>query len=132
MVVGIGIDTVAINRFELFHLKPMTQLQRIYSGQEITDCLAYPTHTPQRFAARFAVREAAYKALASTWHIRPPLLEFCKQCTVTNTPDGAPVLTITWSPLLHYVGGKEPQVKMLVSITHTANIATAVVLVQQI
>lgn len=132
MIIGVGVDAVAIERFAAFHRKSAAQLQRVYSLSEIEYCLASPVFSPQRFAARFAAREAAYKALASIWLIRPPLMVFFKACIVDRTPAGAPTVCIEWSLLHDYCAPQDRSLALLVSITHTVDTATAVVLAQQI
>lgn len=60
---GIGIDSVDIERFTEWHTYPRQSLSRIFSDQEIDYCLECPTKSAERFAARFAAREAFLKAL---------------------------------------------------------------------
>ena len=39
MILGIGIDAVEIERFKDWHTKPVNQLMRIFSAEEIAYCL---------------------------------------------------------------------------------------------
>ena len=70
MIIGIGIDAVAIDRFNTWHTYPQEKLLRIFSEQEISYCLNNKQKSAERFAARFAAREAFFKALGQKkdWH----------------------------------------------------------------
>ena len=74
MIQAIGVDLVEIKRFERWHSYSDTTLKRIFSQQEIEYARAEPRLSAQRLAARFAVKEAAYKALS----LNIPFLMACK------------------------------------------------------
>ncbi len=62
MVIGHGIDIIEIDRFAHWHEYSLSQLQKVFSLQEITYCLQVPSKSAERFAARFAAKEAFFKA----------------------------------------------------------------------
>ncbi len=65
-ILGIGIDLVECSRFERLLQRPWARrfLGRVFTDQEQAYCLA--GRSPAlHFAARFAAKEAAYKALGS-------------------------------------------------------------------
>ena len=63
MIAGIGVDITKVSRFEEWAKKPRRQLERILTPQEIDYCLESPALAAQRFAARWAAKEAYFKAL---------------------------------------------------------------------
>ena len=65
MIVGIGIDSVEINRFKNWKTYQYVKLRRIFSENEIAYCLAAPTKIDERFALRFAAREAFLSSYGS-------------------------------------------------------------------
>ncbi|MBI1290390.1 holo-ACP synthase [bacterium] len=63
MILGLGIDTIEIERFETIHLESSARLRnRLFTVQEQAYCLAKVNPAPH-FAARFAAKEAFAKAL---------------------------------------------------------------------
>jgi len=138
MIAGIGIDSVEITRFANWEKYPEGKLSKLFSEQEITYCLQTPKKAAERFAARFAVKEAFYKALSQ---ILPnntiPLLTICKNITVLHEDNGNPQLDINWNFLLENHPdtpnhNTQQSFKSFVSITHTQEIATAIVLIENI
>lgn len=128
MILGIGIDSVEISRFNEWHTYPLQSLRRIFSHQEIEYCLSSQTRSAERFAARFAAREALLKALSQTFPNQSfALLSLCKAVTIHKMPNNSPYLTITWRT----IGlADRPDIQPLISWTHTATTATAIVMLQ--
>jgi len=136
VIAGIGIDSVDIERFANWKQRPIEQLAKLFTKQEITYCLQNSEKTAERFAARFAVKEAFYKALSQ---ILPnnniPFLTACKTISVSHENNGNPIIEINWKFLLkNYPGtlkfNPKTRFKSLVSITHTKHVATAIVLIE--
>lgn len=126
--VGIGIDSVEIERFKEWHTYSEKSLRRIFSPSEIVYCLAVQAKSAERFAARFAVREAFLKALSSAYPtIKFSLLTVCKAIEITKTSYGAPQALINWK-LLNL---SESNINCHISWTHTQLIATAIVMIEQ-
>jgi phosphopantetheine--protein transferase-like protein len=133
MIVGIGVDSVEIARFAHWHTLAEKQLTRIFPLVEIEYCLVSPIKTTERFAARFAAREAAWKAFAS---IAPghniPFLTFCRKIIVGKNGDASPELIIDWQFLQSQVKKTLPLITAHLSLTHTKTIATALVIFEKI
>ena len=132
MIVGIGIDSVEIERFSAWHLHPQEQLKKLFSEQELSYCFSSPLKTAERLAARFAVKEAFFKAFsAMTPSHEIPFFTVCKMVSVQDAPHAAPTLAIDWKTL-HATSHKPLRIepRCHVSITHTDSVATAMVLLE--
>ena len=127
MNVALGIDAVEIERFAHWHTYSRLQLKRIFSEPEIEYCLSSPALSAQRFAARFAAREAFLKALSTLFpDHRFALLMVCRHLEITRNPNGSPVLTINWPLLLpNLINAPVPTCTL--SWTHTKSIATSII-----
>ncbi len=129
MIAGLGIDSVEIERFNSWYNYPDQQLLKLLSMPEIEYCKKNKLLSAQRFAVRFALREAFFKAFNST---NPknyiPFLTCCRGLTLTHNRNGAPQLQIDWQLL----GFSEAPYSPLASLTHTRTIASATVLLQNI
>jgi len=132
MIKGIGIDSVEIERFIDWVSHSKEKLKKIFSDKEIMYCLDNKGKAAERFAARFAVKEAFYKALSQ---ILPnngiPLLTACKAVSVKQEENGNPTLSIDWEKIPQCRSFKNAY-QSLVSITHTKNTATAIVMLEKI
>jgi phosphopantetheine--protein transferase-like protein len=117
----LGIDAVEIARFQKWHLKSYQQLLRIFSPAEIDYCLHYSLLSAQRFAVRFAAKEALYKALAQQGKKLPVFLTFCTTTSVAHAPTGFPFLMIDWEKL------EIEELYTTLSLSHTHTVACAVV-----
>lgn len=123
MILGIGIDSIEIARFAHWHTYSKKKLLRIFSDQEIDYCLSVPAKSAERFAARFAAREAFFKAY-SLWqpNHKIPFLIFCKVAKIVKD-NGIP--SIVLNPQLG-------SCKIFVSLSHSQTVATAFVILEQI
>ena len=126
-MIGIGIDSIEINRFKAWHHFSNQQLLRIFSPSEIAHCREKPFLSAQRFAARFASKEALFKAWYNAipnFHF--PFLRFCKAVSIEKGDYNEPRVilfqelfpTLTHSIIPH------------ISITHTKTTATAIALLE--
>ena len=126
MIRGIGLDLADIDRIErLLGRHPERARVRLFSAGERAYCdrRARPA---RHFAARFAAKEAAYKALAGTADARHI---HWQDIEVTNDPlDGRPTL------LLHGLAAKraaELGVSSIhVTLTHSDLVAAAMVVLE--
>ena len=83
MILGIGVDTIEIERFALWHTYSPKKLLRIFSPEEIEYCLSNVNKSAERFAVRFAAREALYKALSYAYpESKFPFLKLCAYTTI--------------------------------------------------
>lgn len=132
MILGIGIDSVSVKRFGHWAKLNNSQLKKVFSEEEIIYCLKVPRLGPQRFAVRFAVREAFFKALcAMQKNACHPFLKVCKSVKLLHTDSNIPVIQVNWNVL---ITEKESSASLVVhcSLTHTDDIATAFVVLEQI
>jgi holo-[acyl-carrier protein] synthase len=63
----IGIDIVEIKRIQNLFSKHSDFLRRIYTEKEVAYCQQKRRNPYQHFAARFATKEAVFKALGTGW-----------------------------------------------------------------
>lgn len=134
MICGIGIDSVEIKRFSEWQYKSIPQLKKIFSEAEIEYCLKNKLLSAQRFAVRFAVREAFFKALCA---MNPscilPFLSVCKAITLSHTDNQVPVLHIEWSLLgQNKLNITYKNLVPHVSLTHAHSLATAIVILERL
>ncbi len=132
MIVGLGIDSIEIERFSHWNRFSKQMLQRLFSEAEIAYCLQNGTTAAQRFAARFAAREAFFKAIQTAYpKTYLPFLSICRIISLSNAHNGSPTLTIDWDMLRTLTNNTiDSPLSPLVSITHTRTTATACVLLQ--
>ena len=114
--VGIGVDIVDVQRFDLALTRRPRLEARLFTERERCDA----GERPERLAARFAAKEAVLKALgvglgATTWH----------SIEIRRDDSGAP------SVVLHGVAAELASSRgvgtMHVSMSHTDNLAAAFV-----
>ena len=126
MIYGVGIDIVLVSR-----IKSMVEkfgdkfLTRIFTDNEINYSDSRQKSRFQHYAARWAAKEAVFKALKGDW--KSGIV--WKEIEVVNEPRGNPVIA------LH--GAAQKVCKSLgiteleVSISHTAESASAVVVAEK-
>ena len=113
----IGIDIIEISRIRAL-LNDSAFIQKVYTDKEVTYCRATKSKTvmAQRFAARFAAKEAIFKAIpamkALVW----------KEIEITNEASGKPVV--------HFLGKshqlmKKTGLSLEISLSHSRNYAVA-------
>lgn len=118
-----GIDLVEVARIERMIADHGERfLERVFTEHERGDCNSTPSRMPERLAARFAVKEAALKALGTGWRSGIAWTDV----ETRLEPSGAPVLR------LH---GRAREIAMeqgldgwMVSISHAGGLATASVI----
>lgn len=92
MVVGIGVDIADIERIKHSLVEFGDRFrQRVFTAAEIAYCEQF-MHEPakaERYAARFAAKEAARKALGAATPLKALSWQ---EVEVTSTPEGAPQL----------------------------------------
>ena len=121
MIKAIGIDSVEIARFDAWKNYSHASLLKIFSQSELAYSLSNPAKTTERLAARFAAKEASYKALSSLFNKKISFLVWCKQVEVVHDLRSKPMLQVT-SEYTEYT--------LHLSITHTKTIATALVIIE--
>lgn len=125
MIVGTGVDLAEVDRIrQSIERFGDRFLQRIYTGREIA-YVERKANRYERYAARFAAKEAGMKALGTGWRRGIQWKDF----EVVNLPSGRPTL------LLHGEAEKiaaQLQVSGIhLSLTHTAKDGLAYVIFEQ-
>jgi holo-[acyl-carrier protein] synthase len=115
MIVGIGVDIIEVDRVARLAAKNPRFLERIFTSREIAYCSGKRSK-PQNLAARFAAKEAFFKALGRRvgW----------RDVELVNRPSGQPDLLIRGVKPL-------PFQRVHVSISHLASYAVAVVILEK-
>ncbi|HEX4077122.1 MAG TPA: holo-ACP synthase [Candidatus Acidoferrales bacterium] len=122
MIVGLGLDIAEIDRIEAAiarHGAPF--LERLFTPREVAYCESHKGKY-ERYAARFAAKEAAMKALGTGWShgVR------WRDIEVTREPSGKPTLRLEGvaAQIAQRMGVKN----ISLSITHSGNLALAEVI----
>ena len=124
MIVGIGIDLAEVSRIrEAIERHGQRFIQRIYTEKEIA-YVERKANKYERYAARFAAKEAGMKAVGTGWKRGVRWRDF----EVTNLPSGRPTLQ------LHGEAAKFAENlgvrNIALSITHTAAEGMAIVILE--
>jgi holo-[acyl-carrier protein] synthase len=125
MIVGLGIDIAEVDRIEsAIRRYGQRFLQRVFTAAEIDYCQS-KANAFERFAGRFAAKEAAMKAIGTGWRhgVRWRDLE------VVREPSGRP--SMRFSGVAAGFAERLGMKRALVSITHTAAQAIAQVILEQ-
>jgi holo-[acyl-carrier protein] synthase len=122
MIVGMGIDLAEVGRIrEVIEAQREKFLRRVYTLDEVAYCEKFKNKY-ERYAGRFAVKEAAMKALGTGWSrgVRWADVE------VVRMPSGRPTLLLKGEAkkIADAMGVKN----IAVSITHTGEQAMAQVI----
>jgi holo-[acyl-carrier protein] synthase len=124
MIQGIGLDSIEVERVGAKIAKGQGFRELVFSEGEIAYCQS-KAHPYEHYAARFAAKEAFFKALGTGWVNGTAFNE------VEILPDaqGAPQLRLwgqTAQTLEHIT-----LCKVWVSLTHVKALASAVVIIEQ-
>jgi holo-[acyl-carrier protein] synthase len=124
MIVGLGIDIEEVSRVRgAIERYGENFLQRVFTPQEIDYCQR-KRNPYERFAARFAAKEAGMKALGTGWRRGITWRDF----EVSHAPGGKPVLKLSGVALEIY--GQMGGTNIALSLTHTATQAIAEVIIE--
>ncbi len=126
MIIGLGADAVELERFAHWSHYSHKRLLRIFTQQEIAYCLADAAKSNERFAARFAAKEAFFKAASSFFDLKS-LLAIVKFVEIVRDPAGPVSLRVDWERLNLPV---YDNLRMHLSLTHTKIAALAVVILE--
>ncbi|MBA3975936.1 MAG: 4'-phosphopantetheinyl transferase [Candidatus Solibacter sp.] len=124
MIVGTGVDLAEVDRIRESVVRFGEKfLKRIYTGSEIA-YVERKANKYERYAARFAAKEAGMKAIGTGWRRGVRWQDF----EVINLPSGRPTLK------LHGVAAEFASrlgVKSIhLSLTHTAQLGLAYVILE--
>ena len=125
-IIGTGIDSVEIYRIqEIIEKFGERFIQRVFTANESKKCLSR-SDSASCFAARFAVKEAFFKAVP---HEHKKGFELRSVETI-NMHDGKPEIRLHDS-MKSFIEGID-NVKIHVSLTHSRITAAAVVIIEEI
>jgi holo-[acyl-carrier protein] synthase len=122
VIVGLGLDIAEIDRIEAAitrHGAPL--IERLFTPGEVSYCESHKNRY-ERYAARFAVKEAAMKALGTGWRhgVR------WRDIEVTRERGGKPGLRL--EGVARTFADRLGVRQISVSITHSGNLALAQVI----
>lgn len=124
MIVGTGIDIAEVPRIassiERFGRR---FLERVFTADEIRYCES-KANKSERYAARFAAKEAGMKAIGTGWHLGVRWQDI----EVRRMPGGRP--TIVFHAKAGEFFTKLGAVRVHVSLTHTKELAMAQVILE--
>jgi len=122
MIVGLGVDITEVDRIEeAIERRGRPFLERLFTPAEIAYCETH-RHRAERFAGRFAAKEAAMKALGTGWARGVRWVDI----EVVREPGGKPTLKLSGESrsIANCLGVKN----IALTITHTGNTALALVI----
>jgi|SRR5581483_2744960 len=124
MILGIGTDLAEVARIhrsierygDRFLERVYTEAERAYSSSK--------ANAAERFAARFAAKEAGMKAIGTGWRHGIRWQDF----EVRNEPSGKPALVL--HGVARQIADKLGVERISISLTHTAEMAFAIVILE--
>ena len=122
MIVGLGVDITEVDRIEAaIARRGRALLERLFTPSEIAYCEKHRNRA-ERFAGRFAAKEAAMKALGTGWARGVRWLDI----EVVREPSGKPTLKLSGATraIADNLGVKN----IALTITHDGNTALAQVI----
>ncbi len=122
MIVGIGCDIIEIERIARA-IKRESFIQRVFTAKEAAYCQSRGQQAAASFAARFAAKEAALKALGTG--LREGSLQ---EIAVANDALGKPLVQLSghFAALSRQLGVKNIQI----SLSHSRDFAVAYVIME--
>ncbi len=124
VIVGIGVDLVSLPRFaELMERRGEAAVSRFYTPAEAERCRQSKSAL-ESFAARFAAKEAFFKALGTGWGLGGRWTEV----EVVSAPSGAPSLVL--SGRAAEAAAERGVSRIHLSLTHTHDTAAAFVVLE--
>jgi holo-[acyl-carrier protein] synthase len=124
MIVGMGVDIVEIDRLRKIVQRTPRFTERVFTPDERTFCESHHDPAPH-CAARFAAKEAVFKALGTGWAKGVTWLDV----EVQRTEAGAPKLVLQGEALrLSQQMGAQ---RIHISLSHSDHYAIATVILEQ-
>jgi holo-[acyl-carrier protein] synthase len=124
VIVGIGIDVAEVDRVRAaIERHGRRFLERVYCASEIA-YVEKKANRYERYAARFAAKEAGMKAIGTGWRRGVRWRDF----EVANLPSGKP--TLTFHGVAAAVATGLGVRNIALSITHTAREGSAIVILE--
>jgi holo-[acyl-carrier protein] synthase len=124
MIAGLGIDLIEVERVAANVSKDAGFRELVFSKNEIEYCEA-KTNKFEHYAARFAAKEAFFKALGTGWAEGTAFNEV----EITNDDKGKPVLTLLGAT--KNAVAVHGDLKFSISLSHLSSVASAVVIIEK-
>ena len=124
MIAGLGIDIVEVDRIAEKIEKNNGFRELVFSAREISYCES-KTHKHEHYAARFAAKEAFFKALGSGWLNGTAFNEV----EIINNERGKPEILLLG--LTRNTVNDLGDFNITVSVSHVKSTATAVVIIEK-
>ena len=124
MIAGLGTDMIEVERVAVKIAKESGFRELVFSKKEIDYCEA-KANKFEHYAARFAAKEAFFKALGTGWLDGTAFNEV----EITNDDKGKPVLALLGQTAVTLAAMNFKN--FFVSLTHLKNIASAVVIIER-
>jgi holo-[acyl-carrier protein] synthase len=122
VIVGLGLDVAEIDRIaEVLTRRGRAIVDRLFTPREIAYCESHRNKF-ERYAARFAAKEAAMKALGTGWShgVR------WRDIEVVNAPGGKPTLRLEGAA--RQIADGLGVTNIVMTITHSGNLSVAQVI----
>jgi holo-[acyl-carrier protein] synthase len=123
MIYGIGIDQIEVERVSEKIGKESGFRELVFSKTEIEYCEA-KTNKFEHYAARFAAKEAFFKAMGTGWRNGTAFNEI----EITNNDEGKPGIFFLGKTALSIAELKLG--KISVSLSHLKTVASAIVIIE--
>ena len=123
MITGLGIDLIEVERVAVKISKEAGFRELVFSTKEIAYC-EKKTNKFEHYAARFAAKEAFFKAIGTGWRKDTAFNEI----EITNNKDGKPEIFFlgkTAATIAELTLGK-----IFVSLSHVKTMAVAMVIIE--
>ena len=124
MIAGLGTDMIEVERVAVKIAKESGFRELVFSKKEIDYCEA-KANKFEHYAARFAAKEAFFKAIGTGWLDGTAFNEV----EITNDEKGKPVLALLGETALAIATMNFNNI--LVSLTHLKTIASSVVIIER-
>ncbi len=125
MIIGTGIDLAEVTRIrQAVERHGARFLDRVYTPGEIA-YVERKANRFERYAARFAAKEAGMKAIGTGWRRGITWHDF----EVTNLPSGRP--TLAFHGVAAEVARRLGVTNIALSLTHTAELGMAFVVIEK-
>ncbi|MDO9549222.1 MAG: holo-ACP synthase [Candidatus Marinimicrobia bacterium] len=125
MIYGIGIDVIEVNRIAKQVDSDTRFKEKIFSAREIDYCESFKVNKAQHYAARYAAKEAFFKAIGTGYRGGLAFHEI----SIENDEQGKPEIVLTGNArdfaTQHAFG------KIHVSMSHLKTMANAIIIIEK-
>jgi len=123
MIKGTGVDIIEISRIKTAIEKDNKFIDRLFTKKEIEYCESKAKRA-QHYAARFASKEAFFKALGTGWRNGMSWTDI----KIENDKLGKPEITLTGETLAYFK--KQKLKSIILSISHSKEYAVGFVIIE--